>query len=297
LAKIAADLDEALAVRRQTGACGAVAPRLLAAGAGWDVADVVCTHGPADTPFEERHEHVLIALVAAGAFEYRSQSGRGLMTAGSVLLGNAGECFECAHRHAAGDRCIAFRYRPECFERIAADAGMKSGDAVFDTARIAPSRTFAPFVARASASLSAAGRLSWDEIALTLAASALRKAADVPAEHESAIPPATLRRVTQVLQLIDASPDGDLGIERLAKDAGLSPYHFLRCFQLATGTTPHQYVLRARLRAAAKRLADDSGKILDIALDCGFNDISNFNRAFRAEFRVTPREYRAASMR
>ena len=40
------------------------------------------------------------------------------------------------------------------------------------------------------------------------------------------------------------------------------------------------------------RLAEEPARILDIALDCGFGDVSNFNRAFRAEFGVTPRAYR-----
>jgi AraC-like DNA-binding protein len=56
--------------------------------------------------------------------------------------------------------------------------------------------------------------------------------------------------------------------------------------------TPHQYVLRARLREAATRLAADASKVLDVALDCGFGDVSNFNRSFRAEFGVAPRVFR-----
>jgi len=54
-------------------------------------------------------------------------------------------------------------------------------------------------------------------------------------------------------------------------------------------------VLRARLRAAALRLADDTAKIVEIALDSGFNDISNFNHTFRAEFGVSPRAWRAGA--
>ncbi|ANB72026.1 hypothetical protein AYM40_06315 [Paraburkholderia phytofirmans OLGA172] len=79
----------------------------------------------------------------------------------------------------------------------------------------------------------------------------------------------------------------------LAAAAGLSEFYFLRTFQRVTGVTPHQYVLRARLRAAALRLHDDSAKVVDIALDCGFNDLSNFNHAFRAEFASSPRAWRA----
>ena len=78
----------------------------------------------------------------------------------------------------------------------------------------------------------------------------------------------------------------------MAREARLSPYHFLRTFQRLTGVTPHQYVLRARLRQAALRLVSGGDKIVDVALDCGFGDLSNFNRAFRAEFRLSPRAYR-----
>jgi AraC-like DNA-binding protein len=72
----------------------------------------------------------------------------------------------------------------------------------------------------------------------------------------------------------------------------LSPYHFLRTFRALTGVTPHQYLLRVRLRNAALRLASDSQSILDVALECGFGDLSTFNHAFRAEFHISPRQYR-----
>src|SRR5262249_18619896 len=103
LGKIAVDLDAALARREQLGMPGATRMRPLAAGRGWSVTDVLCTFGPRDRPFEERHAGVCIAMVVAGAFGYRAAAGRELLTPGSLLLGNAGECFECGHRHAPGD--------------------------------------------------------------------------------------------------------------------------------------------------------------------------------------------------
>lgn len=78
----------------------------------------------------------------------------------------------------------------------------------------------------------------------------------------------------------------------MAARARLSSYHFLRCFEDLTGTTPHQYLLRIRLRQAAIRLKEESTKIIEIALGCGFGDVSNFNHAFRAEFGKSPSLYR-----
>jgi AraC family transcriptional regulator len=92
--------------------------------------------------------------------------------------------------------------------------------------------------------------------------------------------------------MIERNPSARWGLGRLSEAADLSPYHFLRTFERVTGVTPHQYVLRSRLREAGMRLVVDPDKVLDIALDCGFGDVSNFNRAFRAEFGVTPRAYR-----
>jgi AraC family transcriptional regulator len=73
----------------------------------------------------------------------------------------------------------------------------------------------------------------------------------------------------------------------------MSAFHFLRVFKQITSVTPHQYVLRARLRQAAIRLKSTREPVLSIALDCGFRDLSNFNHAFRAEFGANPTRFRA----
>ena len=104
--------------------------------------------------------------------------------------------------------------------------------------------------------------------------------------------PNALANVTRVVRQIEKNPDSRLTLASLARASRLSPYYFLRMFQLVTGVTPHQYILRMRLRDAAARLRSETEKILDIALDSGFGDVSNFNRAFRTEFGTTPRVYR-----
>ena len=104
-----------------------------------------------------------------------------------------------------------------------------------------------------------------------------------------------MARVTESVRRIEADSGAERPLARLAADAGLSPYHFLRTFRLLTGVTPHQFVLRARLRAAAVRLLDGDEKVIDVALASGFGDLSNFNHAFRAEFGVAPLGFRRAA--
>ena len=59
------------------------------------------------------------------------------------------------------------------------------------------------------------------------------------------------------------------------------------------GVTPHQYLVRSRLRHAARRLAEDDSTITDIAYDVGFGDLSYFNRAFRRRYGASPSDVRA----
>lgn len=289
MAKIALALQRALDQRKRHGDPGRAESQVVARGDGWTVADVVCTSGPQDRPFEERHSHYSIAVVVAGSFQYRSRSGRGLMTPGSLMLGNRGHCYECGHEHAEGDRCVSFWYAPDYFERVAADTGGRGAPVPFPVPRIPPLRELTPLAAAAAAHVAAPGPAPWEEIAVELAARAVRLASGrAPGDRA---PRNAEARVTRILRLIDRHPDGTLTLGEMAREAGLSPYHFLRTFERLAGVTPHQYLLRARLREAAMRLASGRDRIVDVAFACGFGDVSNFNRTFRAEFGLSPRAY------
>ena len=298
LAKIAVELEQALARRAVDGAPGHTTARLLAQGSGWKVSDVVCTCGPQDRPFEEQHSGVSIAIVAAGSFQYRGSTrhgttGRELMTPGSLLLGSPGQCFECGHEHHTGDRCLSFWYAPDYFERLAADAGGGGARQDFCALRLPSLRALSPLVARACSGLTEHIDVPWEELSVRLAAQTVQILnGNGLSPNANEAPPSAVARVTRTLRRIEHHLDAELTLGSLAQEAGLSPYHFLRIFERLTGLTPHQYVLRSRLREAALQLAAEPAKILDIALDCGFGDVSNFNRVFRAEFGVSPRGFR-----
>lgn len=272
----------------------AVGPRMLADGPGWSVQDVVCSRGPRDRPFDEQHDCVVIAIVASGTFQYRGSgtNGRELMTPGSLLLGNPGQCFECGHEHGTGDRCLAFRFEAEYFDAVASGPNAPAGRRVFRSLRLPPVRALSPVVAEAAtAALRGSMKGSWEELGIRLATGAVRVDRELEPDR-SAISPAAIARVTRTVRMIDEQPDADLGLLCLSREAKLSPFHYLRTFERLTGTTPHQYVRRLRLRNAAMRLATEPVKVLDVAFDSGFGDISNFNRAFRSEFRESPTGYR-----
>jgi AraC family transcriptional regulator len=291
LAKIAHELDLAIARRRELGTPGFTLPHTIAAGDGWTVADVLCTCGPDDRPYEEQHHESVIAIVLAGTFHYRTSLGGALMTPGSLMLGNIGQCFACGHAHGEGDRCVSFWYAPDHLEQLAADAGIRRGTRTFGSPRLPPLRDLSPFVARAAVGVASVDETPWEELAITLAVRALKLSAGIPFAAGPSTPNAEAR-VARAVRTIDRHPGRSWTLTTMAHAAGLSRYYFLRTFDRLTGATPHQYVLRARLRHAALRLVRESGGILDIALDCGFGDVSNFNRAFRTEFGVSPRVFR-----
>jgi AraC family transcriptional regulator len=299
LAKIAVEFDSALT---SFGPCGGPNHLLrwsLARGKGWSVSDVKCNAGRHVRPVQEQHSSVCIAIVTSGSFQYRSSPGCELMTPGSLMLGNAGQYFECAHDHGVGDRCISFSYEPQFFENLVIEAGARAGAARFSSLRVPPVRELSNVVSRAcaaSAQFNLQGTpnrdrmVVWEEIAFELGTRALQFANQVSKRGSS---PAAESRVTRIVRMIEDHPTAGNELPTLAQEAKLSRYHFLRLFRQFTGLTPHQYVRRARLRHAATRLLLEPARILDIALDCGFADVSNFNHAFRAEFGISPRGYRA----
>jgi len=255
---------------------------------------VVCTAGPQDRPFEEQHSRTSVAVVVNGTFQYQTSTGRELMMPGTLLLGNAGDAFTCRHEHGKGDRCVAFSYSDAFRERVVSSAGISLSR--FRTPRLAPIRKLSSLVARASELLNGGETGASEELGILALVQAIQ-IENRDALRKNKVEPSSLARVTRVIRMIENDPDLPHDLAGLSQIARLSPYHFVRVFDRITGTTPYQYLLRMRLCRVAVRLRTEPARILDIALDCGFGDVSNFNRVFRAEFGVSPRLYRVKAWR
>lgn len=265
----------------------------LASGAGWYVDDILCSAGPRDRPFEEQHQYSCIAAVVDGSFRYRNALGSALMAPGALLLGEAGQSFECSHDHTCGDRCLSFHFAPDFLASVA--SGVKGARSLrFKAPRLAPSQHWLPLFARLETARRMADGLALEELAVELAGRVYD--AQVDSDGSGRRPSARdERRIAAALHRMQAAPQEDGRLALLANEAAMSPYHFLRVFAQVVGMSPRQYLLRCRLERAAVRLQTTRESVSDIALESGFNDLSSFERLFKRHFSLSPRLYRRGS--
>jgi AraC-like DNA-binding protein len=100
-------------------------------------------------------------------------------------------------------------------------------------------------------------------------------------------------RVQKVKQYISEHYARPLRLEEMAALVGMSPVAFSRFFRQRTGRTLSEYIVDIRLGYAARMLVDTAKNISEICYECGFNNLSNFNRTFKAKRHYTPRDFRA----
>jgi AraC-like DNA-binding protein len=262
----------------------------LAHGCGWQVSDATFRATSAASRFTSRHDGVAVAAVTAGSFRYRSSRGCVTLMPGALMLGNDGDEFECSYEESWGDRCISFHYTRAYFDRIAAGAG-GGKRAAFRTHRVAPTPAAIALTAEIETECARADAGRFEELALRVAGDAL-SAPDGEAVRPSA---RDERRIISALDLIEARYSESLSVGTIAGAVCMSPYHFLRVFRAVAGVTPHQYLVRTRLRRAAVALAASEKPIAAVAFAHGFGDLSTFVTTFGRVFGRSPRAYRQAA--
>lgn len=85
-----------------------------------------------------------------------------------------------------------------------------------------------------------------------------------------------------------------VSLKKLAEEAMVSQYHFIRIFKQETGFTPHEYIVNTRIRAAKYMLKNTRLTIKDICYEAGFSSESSFCTAFKKKTGLTPAQYRKA---
>jgi AraC-like DNA-binding protein len=251
------------------------------------VSDFRCSLGPGDKPFAELHRGHSISYVRKGSFGCHSRGRSHELVAGSVLIGHPGDEYICTHDHVCGDECLSFFFSEELVEAV----GDRADIWRVGCAPPLPELMVLGELAQAAADGSSDAGL--DEVGQVLAS---RFVEVVSGKAQKAAPDASRdrRRAVETALWIDAHSHRPIGLEDAAEQAGISPFHFLRLFSDVLGVTPHQYLVRSRLRHAARRLAYDDSAITDIAYDVGFGDLSNFVRTFHRAAGASPLRFRQA---
>src|SRR5450432_2739414 len=252
------------------------------------VVAVRCTTAPGDKPFVELFGCHSVSYVRKGSFGCRTRGQSFDLVAGSILVGHPGDEFTCTHDHVCGDECLSFFLTPELVQAI--------GDRteVWRVGAAPPLPELMVLGELAQAAADGRSDVGLDEVGHAFAS----RFVEVVSGRPQKLAPATARdrrRAVETALWIDAHSHQPLDLEDTAAEANISPFHFLRLFSGVLGVTPHQYLVRARLRHAARLLADDDRPVTDVAYDVGFGDLSNFVRTFHRAAGVSPRKFREAS--
>jgi AraC-like DNA-binding protein len=252
------------------------------------VSEFRCSAAPGDKPFAEQYACHSISYVRKGSFGCHSHGRFFELVAGSILVGHPGDEFMCTHDHVCGDECLSFFLDPELVEAI--------GDRrdVWQVGAVPPLPELMVLGELAQAAACGRSDVSLDEVGQLFAG----RFVEIVSGRSQKVAPAKQRdrrRAVETALWIDAHSHLQINLEDVAAQADISPFHFLRLFSSVLGVTPHQYLVRSRLRHAARLLADDDRPVTDIAYGVGFGDLSNFVRTFHRAAGVSPRKFREAS--
>jgi len=251
------------------------------------VYDYRCSAGPQSKPFVERHVSHSIAYVRKGSFGCTKRGKSFELVAGSLLIGHPGDEYVCSHDHVCGDECLSFAFAPELVAEIGGAQPWQIGCAP-------PLPELMVLGELAQAAADGRSDVALDEVGHALAYRFV-EVVSRRQQKQVAANARDRRRAVETALWIDAHSHQAIDLEDAAGEAGLSPFHFLRLFSNVLGVSPHQYLVRSRLRHAARLLADDDRAVTDIAYDVGFGDLSNFVRTFHRAAGVPPLRFRQAS--
>lgn len=99
-------------------------------------------------------------------------------------------------------------------------------------------------------------------------------------------------KISEAIKYIDKNLNNTLSVELIAEHFAFSPYYFHRLFTAVVGKSMISYVRDRRVAYACKMLFETDRKVLDIAIDCGFDSAQSFSRSFKSVVGISPTEYR-----
>jgi AraC-like DNA-binding protein len=105
------------------------------------------------------------------------------------------------------------------------------------------------------------------------------------------------RRLCAARDFVRAHHVDALTLPRIAKAAGMSPFHFARTFRRCFGETPHAFVTQVRLERAKEMLARPGTHVTDVCFDVGFTSLGSFSTLFARRVGVPPSAWQREMVR
>lgn len=230
-------------------------------------------------PEGERAATHAVSFVEAGSFRLQVAGAWHELTPSHLFVATPGLEFACAHdeEHPA-DRCLSIRFDEQAVEslRSAGAAPLATPVVALDNRRAFLRLGLGAEVDAARVE-ALAGALYW-----SLAGPAAGRPLFRPGQL--AWYAARVERARTMMQVHYAEP---LSLSQLAREAGMSVYHFARVFSELQGQSPHQFLVEVRLNAAAERLRAGAS-VTQTCYAVGFGSLSHFVTSFRRRFGVRP---------
>ena len=242
-------------------------------------------------PDVEVAEHWSVAFVQQGRFSLQCQATSVDLSAGSILLTQPGLRFSCAHgTECPDDVCLAVRFEPEAM------FGMEGAwDRLGWTARARPTPRLALVHRRLALATAQRDAFEVERWALASLEALQAEAMRMGARGSYAVRPGDLDAVIAASRNMELTPTHKLSVAERARSVGMTSTQLTHAFARYLGVSPHQYVVRWRLNAAAA-LLNERCSVSESCYRAGFENLSHFCRSFSRQLGVRASHWHALTV-
>ncbi|HYV85816.1 MAG TPA: helix-turn-helix transcriptional regulator [Patescibacteria group bacterium] len=244
-----------------------------------------------DDPAEELSTWHSVSFIERGGFDLHRGDGRWRLHPAALFVTYPGFSYRCTHGASVPDDAgFSVQYAPVLVDDVQRTTGRHWTRSV----PVAPLTNRLAYLRHRL--LEAVGAGEGAMAATALAGELLAALDDSAATAARPFRPERVawyaRRVDLARELLASRFDEPLSLVQVAREAGMSPFHFSRVFRELVGMPPHRYLMRVRLLRAAQRLRAGAG-VTDTCYATGFNNLSHFIRTFRRTLGVPPSRFGA----
>jgi AraC-like DNA-binding protein len=247
---------------------------------------------PHTDPPEERFDLDTVIFTTRGSWSIRGARGWVDVDPDVVVTARAGSTFRAGHREEIPtDLTLEVTYRRETFPIDGLPALSDGAFTRRGVPRTAAIRRLQALLVQEVHDRAPAFELKLDLLALQLLVELARANAGT-GTVEQRLPSIVRDGVAAARRHIDEHLPERITLRTLSEVALVSPFHLARAFRVETGSSPHQYVLRARVERAAELLAETDLTVTQVAERVGFVSPSHFSRTFSRRMGLSPSSYR-----